>query len=507
MKGIITVDIGTTSVRAILYNEEGAAFPAERRSNVPKYYGDGRVEQDPETWRTLLPEIIRSAAERARASAVEVAAISVTAQRSSVFPVDEFGRPLRPAIMWQDLRTAELVSNLADYQKYVYGRTGITISPVFSAAKMLWLKRREPELLARARKLIGVQDYALFLLTGRFVTDETFGSRTNLLNARTRTWDPELLRLFEVDPSQLSDLVPPGSIVGGLTSEAAEACGLPSGLPVVSAGGDQQCAALGLGLFGRERAVTNTGTGSYLIGHSDEAVFDPDMRLSCNISALPGAFILEAAILTTGAIYRWFRETLWNGAQDPDDAFKAVNEAAEASEPCANGLILIPHFLGAGAPHWDAEARGLFYNVSLNTKGGDFARAILEGIAIELKENLDLIEAVSGKVNFVSASGGLSRSPLFNRIQADALGRTIQTFPDAEATSLGAWIAGAVAMGLAPSYPAAFNTATALRPPTEFQPDREIERMYETKRRQARTIYAALSTPEVRMSLSEARKR
>jgi glycerol kinase len=498
MQGIITVDIGTTSMRAILYDADARALHMDQRENLPEFYSDGRVEQDPVAWQTILPSVLRVCAEVAQARGVAPVCIAVTAQRSSVIPVDQDGSPLHPAIMWQDRRTAELAQSMAEHNPEVYRRTGLKISPVFSGLKMTWLHLNRPDLWARTHKLLGVQDWALYLLTGRFVTDHTFASRTNLFQLTQRSWDPELLTLFQVEPSLLCDLVEPGAIVGGLTSAMAAATGLPAGLPVVSAGGDQQCAALGLGLFSGERAVSNTGTGSYLIGHTDQPALDADMRLACNVSAVPGAYIVEAAVLTSGTIYRWFKETLFPVVDLEGDPFEALNAEAERIPPGANGLLLLPHFKGCGAPYWDPEAKGAFFNLTLSTSRGEMARAILEGIAIEMKESLELVEQLCGPVRSVSVSGGMTKSALFNQIQSDIFGRPIVRFENNEATSLGAWIAGAVATGLATDYPSAFAHGTQGGSVLTFHPDPENHEPYERQRRRSRALYQALAAPEFR---------
>jgi sugar (pentulose or hexulose) kinase len=355
-----------------------------------------------------------------------------------------------------------------------------------------------PDLWSRTHKLIGVQDWALYLLTGRFVTDQTFGSRTNLLDLKRRTWDPDLLSLFQVEARMLCELVAPGSIVGGLTNEMAMATGLTEGLPVVTAGGDQQCAALGLGLFSGERAVSNTGTGSYLIGHADKPTLDEGMRLACNVSAVPGAYIVEAAVLTSGTIYRWFKETLFNAVDSLGDPFEAINAEAERVSPGSNGLLLLPHFKGCGAPHWDPEARGVFFNLTLSTTRGEMARAILEGIAIEMKESLELVENLCGAVRSVTVSGGMTKSALFNQISSDVFERPVVHFSNNEATSLGAWIAGAVATGLETSYPTAFSHATRGASALTFRPSPENHEAYERQHRRSRALYQALAAPEFR---------
>ncbi len=502
MKGIVTVDIGTTSVRALLFSAAGRVLHAAQRDNAPAAHGDGRVEQDAHSWPAAVLALLAQCAQAAAGQGVAVQAVAVTAQRSSLIAVDAAGTPLHPAIMWQDTRSAALAQAFKPNEALVYHRTGLKISPVFSAIKMLWLRRERPAVWQATHKLLGVQDWVLWNLTGRHVTDHSFGSRTNLLNLATRRWDSDLLALFEVPEALLCDLVRPGEVVGGLTPQAAAATGLQAGLPVVSAGGDQQCAALGLGLCSADHAVSNTGTGSYLIGHADKPVLDEAMRVSCNVSALPGACIVEAAVLTSGAIYRWFNSGLLRAAGEGGAGFEALNAEAAAAPPGCNGVLLLPHFKGTGSPHWDADARGAFCNLSLASTRGEMARAVLEGIAIELKQSLDVVEQHCGGVAQVQVAGGLTRLPLFNQIQADVLERPVYCLGGDEATSRGAFMAGAVAMGLAASHAAAFETASAAGagagPAAVCHPDPALETVYRLQRRRAQAVYHALAAPALR---------
>jgi sugar (pentulose or hexulose) kinase len=470
----------------------------DQRDNSPVFFDDGRVEQDPAAWQSLLPIVLRACADVAGALGVKPVCVAVTAQRSSVMPVDRSGMPLHPAIMWQDRRCAALALEMGAHNPLVYGKTGLKVSPVFSALKMTWLRRNCPAVWSKTHKMLGIQDWVLYLLTGRFVTDHTFGSRTNLMNLQSRGWDPTLLTLFEVAPDMLCQLVAPGSVVGGLTSGMARATGLTAGLPVVSAGGDQQCAALGLGLFSGERAVSNTGTGSYLIGHANQPLLDEGMRLACNVSAVPGAYIVEAAVLTSGAIYRWFKDTLLSAGNSVSNSFDGLNAQAADVAAGANGLLLLPHFKGCGSPHWDPDAKGVFFNMTLNTSRGEMARAILEGIAIEMKASLELVEKLCGTVRSVSVAGGLTKSDLFNQIQCDIFERPVERFVNSEATSLGAWIAGAVATGLQSGYAQAFVHATKGGASVSYQTNLANCAVYERRCRQSQALYQALAVPGLR---------
>ena len=497
MKAVISVDIGTTSVRAIVIDETGQARHTSQRHNPPDYLDDGRVEQDPSTWQTQVRAVLHSAGQALQLQGLQAACIAVTAQRSSLIAVDASGTPLHPAILWQDSRCAALAQSMAGHDALVYGKTGLKISPVFSAIKMVWLRQQRPDLWAATHKLLGVQDWVLWGLSGRYATDHSLASRTNLLDLHTRQWDAELLALFGVPQRMLCELVPPGAIVGGLLPDVATHTGLPAGLPVVSAGGDQQCAALGLGLLAPHQAVCNTGTGSYLIGHAQAPALDAQMRVSCNVSAAPGAYIVEAATLTTGAAQRWLMTLLGLDADDPA-ALAALAAEAAAVPAGSHGLLWLPHFKGAGSPHWDPQARGTLHHISLSTTRGELARALLEAIAIELQQGLAAVEQHCGAVDSLHVSGGMTRSTLFNQIQADVLERPLKRFASNEATAQGAWIAGCVATGLAPSHAAAFARLAQRDPPTAYAPDAALAPVYRRQRERAQAVYDALSAPHLR---------
>jgi sugar (pentulose or hexulose) kinase len=227
-------------------------------------------------------------------------------------------------------------------------------------------------------------------------------------------------------------------------------------------------------------------------------VFDAGMRVACNVSAVPDAYIVEAAVLTSGAIYRWFKDTLLGADSSASDSFDSLNAQAQRVPAGANGLLLLPHFKGCGSPHWDPDAKGIFFNMSLSTSRGDMARAILEGIAIEMKASLELVETLCGTVRSVSVAGGLTKSDLFNQIQSDIFGRPVERFVNGEATSLGAWMAGAVATGLQASHAQAFALATAAGSSVRYQPNPANREVYERRCRQSHALYQALAAPGLR---------
>ena len=296
--------------------------------------------------------------------------------------------------------------------------------------------------------------------TGNWITDATYGSRSLLMNLKTREWDDELLGIFEVDREKLCDIAEPGSIVGTVTSEAAEKTGLPEGIPVISAGGDQQSAALGLGVLKEGTMEVSVGTGGYIIAASDGIPDDLRQDVICNASAIPGQYILESSILTCASAFNWFLKLCYDmNETNKKEVLARVNEDIEKSMEKDTDVIVLPYFQGRGTPDWNSRAKGSFHNLTLGTTRGDIARALFEGLCIEISDNVNVIEQYVKKTESIFACGGLANSACFTQMLSDACETPVGIYDDNEATALGAWISAAVSTGLYPDYKEAFEQA------------------------------------------------
>lgn len=474
MKTLVIVDTGTTSMRATIFDLFGSAVKMIQKDHPPQYYPDGRVEHDAHSYLSSLEDLLEACSSFAFQNNHTIEAIAVTSFRSAVVPVDREGNALFPVIMWQDNRTDSLVSTYTSFRESIYQRSGAVITSVFSSLKIQWLKTHYPEIYEKTHKMVGIQDLLIHHLTHRFVTDHSLAGRTSLLNINTLSWDNELLRMYDIDGSLLCDLVKPGSVVGALDKDVALRVGLQAGLPVISSGGDQQCAALGSGLLDKETVIANTGTGSYVVGLSQLPVIDPLMRVFCTPSAIAGFYHLEGGMLSTGSVYRWFKEML-----DPSLDFDSLDQLALLSSPGARGVFVIPHFKGSGSPYWDQQAKGVINNLTLSTTKGDIARAILEGIALEIGENIAIFEEIAHPIEQMRVSGGMAKSAVFNQIQADILQKNVVQPYNTETTSLGAWINASVALGYHTSHHEAYENAVSQQKSVLYSPDVTLVPIYE----------------------------
>lgn len=497
MDSILAVDIGSTSMRAILYEENGTVIHTCQRGTIPEYKAHGRiVELDAVKFVTALMDLLKESGTYCQNKAITIIAISVTSQRSSVVPVDKRGEPLAPFITWHDKRTVPICEELSRYENQVYEITGLRISPVLSAVKMTWIRQQQPDLYRRTAKMLGVQDLAINTMCGTFVTDHSLASNTTLLNLRTRQWDQEMLDIFSVNPAHLCDLVEPGSICGRTNSKLQRLTEIPEGTPVISAGGDQQCAALGLGITSEGKLKCTTGTGSYLIAHSDAPVIDEKKRFLCKIGAIPGTYNLEAGMLTAGTIYRWYLSQFYGG-DSGDLEVDVINRDVLSSPPGANGVLMLPYFEGSGAPYWNPDDTGAFWGLKLSTTRADMARAVCEGIVMGMAENVILFKEKLGEISQICISGGMTEFAPYNQLQADIYGSDVALYANREATSLGAWISAAVTCGLYSSYGEAFNIVQPPESKVTFSPDSEKNSFYKKLNLKRKKFYQAIQAVSV----------
>ena len=495
MENILVLDVGTSSLKAMLYNEAGRLLNRASYEYHSNFFSSSYVEQNPHSWHDALVSTLKESAEFIEFNKLHLDAIAVTSQRASVIPIDKDGRTLHNAIMWQDKRSLaqcdQLLAQLS--MKDMYYRTGLRANPYFSVPKMMWLKDERREIYDKAYKLIGVQDYIVYLLTGAFVTDWSQACRTMLMNINTFSWDDDMLKISGIDKSKLAELVPPGSRAGFLGSALASSTGLPPGIPVIIGGGDQQCAALALNILRPGYAEANTGTGSFIVAYADAPTFDDECRTLCSASALPGKWIAEAGIFNTGAIHRWFKEQAY---PEGEAVYDLMNKDVEESPVGANGVIMLSHFEGSAAPYWNPLAKGLFFNLSLGTKRSDMTRAILEGIAMEIGHNISLIENLVKGISTVSVAGGLVAFDLFNQIQSDCFNKTVIRYDNNEASSLGALMSAMVTLDVYRDYDEAFRAITPGEP-IHFTPNQLNAEKYQALFKRKDALYQALNQSNI----------
>ncbi len=461
---ILALDQGTTSTRCIAFRAPTLAPVATARRDLEQHFPDsGWVEHDPEDLFAHSLAVLREAMAMAGAAPADVAGIGITNQRETTLVWHrETGRPVHPAIVWQDRRTAAHCAALREsgYEAEVASHTGLLLDPYFSATKIGWILDNVPG--ARADAEAGllafgtVDTWLLWRLTeGRVhATDATNASRTMLYDIGAGTWDPAMLDLFRIPSALLPEIRDCAGVFGSTAM-------LGGAIPVAGVAGDQQAAMIGQACFAPGMVKSTYGTGCFLLLHTGETPVASRNRMLTTVAAQFGGrrtYALEGAIFVAGAAVQWLR-----------DGLGVIGDAAEtgalaASADPAQRVYLVPAFTGLGAPWWDADARGAMYGLTRNSGPAEFARAALESVAYQTR---DLVEAMradwSGEAETVlRVDGGMVASDWTMQFLADQLGAPVDRPVVQETTALGAAYLAGLATGACPG-PEAFAQGWALQ--------------------------------------------
>jgi len=449
MSYILALDQGTTSSRAILFDQAGAIAAVAQKEFQQFYPQAGWVEHDPMEILTSQMTCAVEALGKAGARPRDIAAIGITNQRETVIVWErETGRPIHPAIVWQDRRTAAVCAELeaSGAGDDISSRTGLVIDPYFSATKIRWILDNVPGARARAERgelAFGTVDsWLIWHLTSgqRHVTDMTNASRTLLFNVVEGRWDPALLRLFSIPESLLPDVAWSSERVGEVTTTL----GL-GGVSIAGIAGDQQAALFGQLCWQPGEAKNTYGTGCFLLQNIGTRFVRSKHKLITTIAASAQRrleYALEGSIFIGGAVVQWLRDNL-----------RLIGSSAEveslaAAETDAGGLIFVPAFVGLGAPHWDPHAGGLLIGLRRDTRPGHIARAALESIAFQVGDVLEAVRSETGEaLAALRVDGGAAVNDLLMQFQADILGVPVVRPQVTETTALGAAYLAGLAVG------------------------------------------------------------
>ena len=477
-KYVLALDQGTTSSRAIVFDRRGSLVATAQKEFQQIFPRPGWVEHDAaEIWSTQL-ECARSALRQAGANSSDITAIGVTNQRETVVLWDRTtGAPVANAIVWQDRRTAERCAELraAGAEERVRAKTGLVIDPYFSATKLAWLLDHVPGARARAERgelAFGTVDsWLIWNLTGgaEHVTDVSNASRTLLFNLATLQWDDELLELFGIPRNVLPRVAASSEVVGATVLFGGE-------IPIAGIAGDQQAATFGQACFSPGMAKNTYGTGAFMLMNVGASPQASDNRLLATAGWTLGsgapAFMLEGSVFVAGAVVQWLRDGLALFARSDDV------EALARQVPDAAGVLLVPAFVGLGAPHWDADARGTIVGLTRGTTKAHVARAALESIAFQSYDVLEAMQRDAAQpLTELRVDGGAARNDLLMQFQADVMGVPVVRPVVTETTALGA----AYLAGLATGFWAGTDEIAAL-----WKAERRFEPAMNSDQREAR---------------------
>ena len=483
------LDVGTSGCKAAAFAADGSRLGYAYRAYATIHPAPGRVELDSAAVLVHCQAVVAEAAQAASQAGSPVRALAVSSQGEAFTPIDGAGRPLANAMVSSDTRAAGIVAAWADRRERLYAVTGHTAHPLFSLFKLLWLRRHAPEVYARAAAFLCFEDLVHRQLGVEPAMGWSLAGRTMLFDVRRGTWDEALLADVGLKPSRLARPLPPGALVGVVPRTEAAAWGLPPEVRVVAAGHDQTVAALGAGVVRPGMAMYATGTVECVVPVFAQPVFTPALRdanLCTYAAALPGAWATVAFSLTGGNLLRWFRDELGGVEAAQPDAYERLLQLADRAP---SELLVLPYFTASGTPYFDANTPGAVLGLRLTTTRGELLRGLLEGVALEMRLNLDLLAEAGVVIDALRATGGGARSAVWNQLKADVLGRPLTTVAESEAGCLGAAaLAAAADLGGGPG-----EVATAwVRPGRTFHPDPARAAAYEQRFAQYRGLYPVL---------------
>jgi len=453
---LLGIDAGTTGCKAMVFDLDGHAVTGSQE--YPTYYPQPTwAEHEPEDWWKALVASVRQCL--AKVDAAQIAAISVSSHREAVVPIGRDGQVLGRSIIWMDKRSipqAEWIRQTFG-DAAVYRKAGVRPDPTFTATKLLWLKEHQPDLLARTAVFLQPKDFLVWRLTGEQTTDYSVASRTLLFNVSERRWDEELFRWFGLDQSWFPRLVRSEEIVGQVTAQAAAETGLRPGTPVVGGGGDRPCEALGAGAIEPDIIEESTGSATTAAMTLDRPFIDLASKLSCGCHVIPGQWCLEAGTGVSGAVLRWCRDELALLEKETAvpmhrRAYELMDMQAELLPPGSNGLLVVPHFMGSKAPHWNPQARGTIFGLTLLHGRQHIAKAIMEGVAYELRYLFEVLAAAGVQPQEIRLQGGASKSPTWSQIKADVWGRRVTMLEFTDGACLGDAILAGLGIGVFQDY-------------------------------------------------------
>jgi xylulokinase len=485
---LLGIDLSTTGAKALLIDEQGRTVAS---ASTPLMLSTPRplwAEQHPHDWWDATAASIRTALATAEATGDEVRAIGLTGQMHGLALLDGQGEPLRPAILWNDQRTAvecdEIRARMG--KSRLIAVTGNDALPGFTAPKVLWVRRHEPEIYARAAHILLPKDYIRYRLTGDFAMDKADGSGTLLFDLAARDWSSEVTASLDIPSSWLPPTHEGPSATGVVSAEAAALTGLAVGTPVMAGGGDQSAQAVGVGAIDPGIAAVTLGTSGVVFAATSTPLFEPEGRLHAFCHAVPGRWHLMGVMLAAAGSLQWLRDTL-----APDVTFDALMDEAAQAPAGSEGLLFLPYLSGERTPHPDPLARGAWVGLTLRHTRAHMIRAVLEGVSFGLRDGFMLLSRVGlRETPNVRISGGGARSPLWRAILASVLATPLESVAASEGAAYGAALLAGVGVGIWPDVTSA--CAATITPGEITAPNAEWQAEYERLYPVYQSLYPAL---------------
>jgi xylulokinase len=496
---LLGIDISTTGAKALLTDDTGRVVAS---ASTPLGLSTPRPlwsEQNPEDWWRAIAISIRHALDLAGATGDEIVAIGLTGQMHGLVLLDDKGDVLRPAILWNDQRCGAECDFIRERigPARLIQITGNDALTGFTAPKIVWVQRHEPEIFSRARHVLLPKDYVRYKLTGTMAMDKADGSGTILFDLKARDWSAEVLDALEIPRAWLPPTYEGPQVTGEVTTLTAAATGLRAGTPVMAGGGDQAAGAVGVGAVTSGIVSLVLGTSGVVFASTDAPLIEGQGRLHAFCHAVPGRWHMMGVMLSAAGSLQWYRDTLAPRARF-DELVAEATEAPAGSE----GLLFLPYLTGERTPYADPLARGAWVGLTVRHRRAHLTRAVLEGVAFGLKDSFALLQGAGlGAIEQVRVSGGGAQSQLWRQILADVLNVELVTVNTTEGAAYGAALLAGVGVNVWPDVDTA--CAQTIKTENAVAPNAEDVSRYESLYPHYRNLYATLRPTFVGLAAME----
>lgn len=485
MSATLGIDIGTSATKTIAIDERGTVLAGASAEYPCDYPKPGWSEQDPELWWAATKTTVRQVLQKSGLKPAEIAGVGLSGQMHGSVFLDESGRAVRPALLWNDQRTGaqcDEIERRAGGREALVKLTANRALTGFTAPKILWLREHEPAAWERVRKVLLPKDYIRYRLTGEFATEVSDASGTLLLDVANRRWSRELLSKLDLDPSLLPVCGESFEVSGKVSKLGAEATGLAEGTRVVGGAGDQPAGAVGNGIVRPGSVSATMGTSGVVFAHTEKPGFDPLGRLQRGCHAVPGAWHVMGVVLAAGGAFQWFRDQLGKAeieAAKPRgvDPYEILADEAALAGPGAEGLFFLPYLTGERTPHFDPDAKGAWIGLTVRHGRPHLIRAVLEGATYAMRDSLELIREMGAPIGEIRLSGGGAGNALWRQIQADVYGQDVCTINATQGPAFGAALLAMVGAGVFSGVAEACDAAVKVVDRTPADPD--VKRFYD----------------------------
>lgn len=453
---LIGIDAGTTSIKGILVDDQGRQLAFSVKEYQLETPSGEICELNPEIYWINTVRIIKELIQEGGVDSSEIRGLAISSQGETMICVDKVGKPLRKAIVWLDNRSWKEAKRISrdmgnDHLLMVTGQPEIL--PIWPATRIFWLQKNEPDNFQKIHKFLMVEDFLIYKLTDRYITEKSVSSSTLYMDIIHQSWWKEMLDYLNIEETQLPELYESGKLAGNITQHAARVTGLSTELKVITGAYDHPAGAIGAGNLMEGMVTETTGAAMAMVCTLNRPVIKKELNLPCQIHAVPGKYLLLPYGQTAGMVLKWFREQFAleetkKAGQKKINVYDLLDKEAEKAPAGADGLIMLPHLMGTGSPEFNAQAKGVFAGIGLHTKKSHFVRAIMESVAYMIRKNIESLNDSGVPVTKMITLGGGSRSDLWNQIKADITGIPVSTMHTNESSSLGAAILAGVGSGV-----------------------------------------------------------